>query len=236
MNLLPPTPTAGLDAPQRQRSADAVFQALHRDILTLQLLPGARLSETEVAEAMGVSRQPVRDAFYRLSTIGLLIIRPQRFTQVSLISEDEVMRARFVREALERAVVREACARFSGGDLALIEANLASQQQAVTARQAGAFHELDDQFHRLLCDLSGHAHVWAIIRDHKAHMDRVRFLSLSFALEEAFAGHRTVFEAIRRQDAEAASAAMGSHLARIKEQIKRIRQENIALFEPLAIS
>ena len=61
----------------RPSVADHVFDELRREILTLELAPGTKLSEVEVATQMGVSRQPVRDAFYRLSKLGFLLIRPQ---------------------------------------------------------------------------------------------------------------------------------------------------------------
>ena len=53
-------------------TTDAVFEALHAQILSLELLPGTRISEAEVAAKLGVSRQPVRDAFNRLSNLQLL--------------------------------------------------------------------------------------------------------------------------------------------------------------------
>jgi DNA-binding GntR family transcriptional regulator len=82
---------------------------LHSQILLLELPPGTKMSEVEVAKALGVSRQPVRDAFYRLSKLGFLSIRPQRATLVSQISSTAVLQARFVRNALEAETVRTAC-------------------------------------------------------------------------------------------------------------------------------
>ena len=73
--------------------ADSVFDELHRQILTLELQPGAKISEADVAKALGVSRQPVRDAFYRLSKLGFLSMRPQVATTVSLISKKSVQQA-----------------------------------------------------------------------------------------------------------------------------------------------
>ena len=72
-----------LEVPERPTVADQVYAELHRQILSLDLAPGAKISEIDVARAMGVSRQPVRDAFFRLSQLGFLVIRPQRATTVS---------------------------------------------------------------------------------------------------------------------------------------------------------
>ncbi len=116
-------PRSASRAPRRT-AADQVFEALYRQVVTLVLPPGARLSEVEVARAAGVSRQPVRDAFWRLSQLGFLTIRPQRSTEVSAISERAVQQARFVRTALEVETVRLAAARFGPVELAALEALL----------------------------------------------------------------------------------------------------------------
>jgi DNA-binding GntR family transcriptional regulator len=80
-----------LEPLNRPSVADTVFDELHSQILLLELPPGTKMSEVEVAKALGVSRQPVRDAFYRLSKLGFLSIRPQRATLVSQISSTAVL-------------------------------------------------------------------------------------------------------------------------------------------------
>lgn len=220
-----------LEPVQRPSVTDAIFEELHRQILALDLPPGTKMSEVDVARIMGVSRQPVRDAFYRLSTLGFLTIRPQRATVVSAISETAVMQARFIRSAIEAETVRMACERLGKDDFAALESVLDQQRIAADARDAVGFHALDDLFHREICERSGHGFAWDIIRENKAHMDRVRFLSLSFASQDAFGDHLKVMAALRLRDAPGAMAAMHAHLSRIKVQIRRIRAEHETFFE-----
>lgn len=215
----------------RPSVTDAVFEELYRQILSLELPPGTRMSETDVAQIMGVSRQPVRDAFYRLSVLGFLTIRPQRATIVSAIQESAVMQARFIRSAIEAETVRIACAVLTDADLQALERLLEDQHSAMQARDAVRFHALDDQFHREICERSGHGYAWDIIRENKAHMDRVRFLSLSFASPDAYGDHQKVMAALRARDAAAAMHEMRTHLSRIRTQIRRIRAENETCFE-----
>ena len=106
-------------------------------MVTLELPPGARLSEADVARAAGVSRQPVRDAFWRLSRLGFLTIRPQRADRDRAISEQAVLQARFVRTALEVETVRLAAARFSAREFAVLDALLARQAEAMEAEDRG---------------------------------------------------------------------------------------------------
>lgn len=219
-----------LERIQRPSVADSVFEELNRQILTLVLAPGTKLSEVDVAQALGVSRQPVRDAFYRLSKLGFLTIRPQRATMVSYISERAVKQARFMRTAIELETVREACERLTDKDFAALSAILDEQALTVAPQDAERFHRLDDQFHREICERSGHGYVWDTIRENKAHMDRVRYLSLSFASERAYSEHREILQAIQARDANAATAAIRKHLMRILDQIVQIRGTHSAYF------
>ena len=85
---------ATADVLERRTTTDEVFDRLHEEIVTLELLPGTKLSEVEVARRFGVSRQPVRDAFNRLSNLDLLLIRPQKATEVRGFSIERIARAR----------------------------------------------------------------------------------------------------------------------------------------------
>ncbi len=219
-----------LEPIQRSSVADSVFEELHRQILCLELPPGTKLSEFDVARALGVSRQPVRDAFYRLSKLGFLTIRPQRATVVSAISERSVMQARFIRLSIEAETARVACKTLTDADFEAIEAIIDQQASAVAARDTARFHDLDDQFHREICERSGTGFAWETAREMKSHMDRVRFLSLSFAQEDAFAEHKDILAAIRSRNEERAAEMVRIHLSRILNQIVRIRAENAAYF------
>lgn len=220
-----------LERIHRPSVADAVFEELNRQILTLVLAPGMKVSEVDVAQALGVSRQPVRDAFYRLSKLGFLTIRPQRATTVSLISERSVMQARFVRTAIELETVRAACERLTEQDFDALTAILDEQAGTVSPRDAERFHRLDDQFHREISERAGHGYVWDIIRENKAHMDRVRYLSLSFASERAYREHREILTAIQSRNVESATSAIRVHLMRIIDQIVQIRASYSTYFD-----
>lgn len=216
-----------LDLGLRQPTAtDRIFDELYQRIITLDLPPGARMSEAEVSRALGVSRQPVRDAFWRLSKLGFLTVRPQRATTVSPISEAAVRQAQFIRAAVEADTVRVAVSRLAAADFAALAAVLDAQQAAVEARAKERFHALDDAFHREICERAGLGFAWTLVRENKAHMDRARFLSLSFGLETALMEHRAILAALGARDEAAAVGAMRVHLARILLDLPRIRADN----------
>ncbi|MCZ4290330.1 GntR family transcriptional regulator [Hoeflea alexandrii] len=219
-----------LEPLNRPSVADTVFDELHSQILLLELPPGTKMSEVEVAKAFGVSRQPVRDAFYRLSKLGFLSIRPQRATLVSQISSTAVLQARFIRSAIEAETVRMACQVLTDDDMTALDAIIEKQRQAVEARDPVSFHGYDDQFHKEICERAGLGFAWDIIRENKAHMDRVRFLSLSFASQDAFGDHLLIMDALRARDETLAVQNMREHLSRIKKQIVRIRADHERYF------
>jgi DNA-binding GntR family transcriptional regulator len=215
-----------LDTGARPSAADQVFAELRHAILSLLILPGAKLSEIEVAAQMGVSRQPVRDAFYRLAKLGLLNIRPQRATTVTLISREAVMRARFLRTALEVETVRAAALAFGTADLAALQSLIDQQAIAMEADDRLSFHTLDDAFHLEICRGAGVPFAWEMIYEMKAHMDRVRMLSLAFASRRAWEEHVAILKAIKERDVDAAVGSMRFHLARISDTYDHIRQQN----------
>jgi DNA-binding GntR family transcriptional regulator len=197
---------------------------LQQRILALELPPRTRISEADVARRMGVSRQPVREAFKRLAKLGLLQIRPQSSTTVSLISEEAVQRARFIRTALEVQTCRTACAKLTGSGLEALASLIEAQKAAVEARDRERFHALDDQFHREICVQSGVGYVWELIHENKAHMDRIRMLSLdSSSQRHALDEHIDIFNAISARDPDAAAAAITKHLSRILVLIEEVK-------------
>jgi DNA-binding GntR family transcriptional regulator len=92
--------------PKHVSVVDQLYATLRAAIIDNALSPGARISEADVAQQYGVSRQPVREAFIKLANEGLLEVRPQRGTFVAKISLQAVMDARFVREAVEADIVK----------------------------------------------------------------------------------------------------------------------------------
>ena len=217
--------------PTAQSTTDMVFDALYKAVVQLDLPPGSRLSEAEVAERLQVSRQPVRDAFFRLASRGFLSIRPQRATLVTKISEAEVLHAAFIRIALETACMKEVIARISDDDLARLQSLLAAQAEAAARSDSGTFHALDEAFHAQLCQIGGQPKLWRLIHEQKGHMDRARYLSLSFNQAMAHAEHMEIFAALTARDATAAVTRLEAHLNKIRTHLDQIRRDHSAYFE-----
>lgn len=208
-------------------------RALREAIVTMRLRPGEMISEQEIATRYGVSRSPVREAFIRLGDAGLLKIRPQRGTLVVKISQIAVENARFIREAIECAVVRDAARRADKTDRTALGESLERQRAAAEARDGAAVFALDEEFHRLLAGIAGRPAAWDVVEEVKAQMDRVRFIDMSQAIPMSIvvAHHTTIAEAVTAGDAAAAERAMRAHLALILESLPRLAAAYPDLFE-----
>ncbi|ADZ70916.1 GntR family transcriptional regulator [Polymorphum gilvum] len=221
-------------ASRRQASfGNRVYRTLKQAIVQLQLRPGNSLSEADVARKLGVSRQPVREAFIKLADVGLVQVRPQRGTFVELISRKEVENARFIREAIEVALVRKAALEASPASIDAFKGLLRRQEAAAAAGQHSEFLQLDERFHEAIADSVDCRRAWLVVEDLKVQMDRVRFLSLPAATPMAtlVAQHADIVAAIEAHDPDAAAAAMSGHLREILTSLPRIAEDFSDLFD-----
>lgn len=210
-----------------------VERDLREAIISLDLKPGARLSEQEIADQLRVSRQPVREALIALARANLVEVRPKRGTIVVKISARKMMEARFVRAAIETAVVRRACENFDPWARSTIDGNLARQRAACAIGDYTSFRKEDEQFHIAIATGAGCGLAWSVIADIKAHVDRVCNLQLRKAesMPGLIAQHEKIVDAIDRRDAEAAVAAMSEHLNSILVDLPDIAASHPELFE-----
>lgn len=212
---------------------DQVFTSLYDAVVSLRLPPGTKVSESEVAKQLDVSRQPVRDAFFRLSNLGFLLIRPQRATLITRISEQAVRDAVFMRTALELACLREAVRRATADDVAGLRAILREQGTALGPDDAPRFQALDEAMHKRMCAVAGHPHVWTVILEHKAHLDRIRFLTLSGdRRQQVLVEHGGVVDAVEAGDAALAEARLRMHLESVLDVLPAMQAASPEYFEP----
>jgi DNA-binding GntR family transcriptional regulator len=217
----------------RRTSADIVFEQIYDQIITLGLMPGDKISEAEVAERFGISRQPVRDAFNRLDNLRLIQIQPQRATMVKKFSLPGIAAARFIRLALEIEIIKVACQKWSPEKEPQFVENLAAQERAVDALDQTAFHGLDEEFHRLIADTADAPFAFELILQKKAQVDRICVLSLKDGegMRSLLDDHRQIFELLRAGDATGAEAVLRVHLSRIESTIDKIHREHADYFE-----
>ncbi|MBS8258871.1 GntR family transcriptional regulator [Roseibium polysiphoniae] len=217
----------------RRTSVDEIFDDLYDDITSMRLRPGDRISEADIAAKFGVSRQPVRDAFSRLENLNLLLIRPQRATEVRRFSAREIEKSRFVRAAVEAEVFRRAARLCDDGGEALLEKCLADQRKVIAEQDYEAFGALDYAFHKLLCEIAKVDFAFDVIRSEKAKVDRLCMLGLAKEdrMPQLLDDHGAIVAAVTGGDEEKAVEAGMIHLSRLDATIERISAINANYFE-----
>ncbi len=217
----------------RRSTSDVIFQQLKTDIMALNILPGAKLSEAEVAEKFGVSRQPVREALTLLAREDLVVIRPQKATRVRHFSSKTIANARFCRRALEIEVCKLACKNWSKLYDPSFQRNLSAQADSINTHDTNAFHQLDEDFHGLLTDVAQTPYAFDQIKLHKAHVDRICALSLKQTQEmiDLTDDHTRIYECITRGDSDGVETALRDHFDRIGSFIASVHLEKPDYFE-----
>ncbi|WP_341367237.1 GntR family transcriptional regulator [Yoonia sp. BS5-3] len=218
----------------RRTSVDVVFDHLYDEISSLKLLPGDKISEADIAAQFGVSRQPVRDAFSRLENLDLLLIRPQRATEVKRFSSREITKSRFVRAAVESEVLRRAAKECDPIGAAQLDAALTLQAATVAAGDYDKFGAQDYAFHQTLCEIAKAEFAFEVIQQEKARVDRLCVLSLSKEnrMTQLLKDHETIAARVKEHDAEGAVAAGMQHLSRLDDTITAISNANEDYFDP----
>ncbi len=218
---------------ERRTSVDTVFSHLYDEIVSMRLLPGSKISEAEIAGVFGISRQPVRDAFSRLENLDLLLIRPQKATEVKRFSSAAITTARFVRAAIEAEVLRRAARVCGGAGTKLLQDCLTEQEKAVADNDYDKFRSLDYTFHETLCVVGEVEYAFDVMAKEKAKVDRLCVLGLSqdSRLDILLEDHTLIAESISNNDEEAAVAAGMQHLTRLDATINTIHKENVDYFD-----
>lgn len=199
-----------------------VFRALKAAILSVRLLPGTPLSEVAIAEVLGMSRTPVREALKELSTESLLDIFPQAGTVVSPIRMALIEHGCFVRDALEGTNLLDVMCALDATGRKRIRRILDAQAQVLAGEDFAAFFVQDEALHRLMFELSGRLPVWTLVNQAKQHVDRARLLLTrdNMAIcRRAYDEHLVIVRALFDHDEAALRAALHGHVMSVADSV-----------------
>lgn len=227
--------------PRTATAASKIYSDLRSELVSLQRVPGAAVSEAEIALSYGVSRTPVREAILKLSDEGLLDIYPQSGIFVSRIPMAALPEAIVIRRALEATTARLAAERAATSQILVLRSILERQREANAARKNDAFHRADEMFHATIAEVAGYPGIWTLIQQVKVHVDRYRLLTLPQEghIALVIAEHEAILTAIEARDPAGARVAMEFHLdlGRLLSHISAIQSihpEFFAATEPVS--
>ena len=215
-----------------ERGRDYAKRVIRDKIISLELEPGAVISDRELASWMNLSRTPVREALLDLAKVKIVEIYPQRGSVVAPIDYNLVEEAQFVRSVLEVAVVQLACERATQEQLEQLKESVALQEFYYQHGSSETLLEMDDEFHRLLFQIAGRMQAYEMMQSITVHFDRVRSLAVTAVKEHLWmSDHRNICEAVAAHDQEAARQLMEKHLNRYKVDEKALREQYPQYFQ-----
>lgn len=210
-------PRAGLERLERRATSDVIANELRRRVMDGTLSPGTQLGEVAIAESLGVSRGPVREALQRLIQEGLVVAERYRGVFVATLGDDDVVDIYLARATVERAAAAEIVRRADEGAIQRLD-KLVSRMKAAARRRTSwrKVAELDLQFHETLVEAAGSRR---LVRMYETLVAETRMCLMALEAdypdwEDVVGEHERLLDALRRADTDEVVTAVDEHLRR----------------------
>ena len=210
-------------------NVDRAVSALRQMIFTGELTPGSDHLETELAEKLGMSRTPIREAALMLQAQGLVEMRPRRGIRISPVSAQDMSDIYDILTELESlAAKRAAQAGYSATDLETLAAAIADMDTALRADDLRAWADADDRFHRELVRLGRNARLSMIVSVMRDQVRRARATTLFIRPRpsQSNADHRAVYQAIADGDAPTAHDTHHAHRRAARDMLVALLEKH----------
>lgn len=218
---------------RRTSTSHELYKRLRDRIVSLEFLPGAPLSRTELAASYGVSQTPVRDALQMLEKEGLVVVFPQSRTEVTRIDLAQARETQFLRMSLELEVVRTLCIRNATPAVERAARLVQLQHTALTVdADLERFAALDRQFHYQMFEDAAVLDLWELVQSRSGHIDRLRKLNLMDPGKAAtiLVAHQEIVTQMRQFDVAATQEAVRRHLSGTLAQVEEIKRAHAGYF------
>lgn len=188
------------------------------------LKPQETLSDIKIADALNISKSPVRESLKRLEQEELIKMMPQSKTFVLPINQEKVESSCKLREVIELLLVSEAVKHITNDDFLILESIIEKQQQAIDIKNYEEFFEYDVAFHYQIAKIAKLLDAWKILQKVNIHIDRVRYLTTNDNswTNKAIVDHRKILIALKEKNKTKVKREMISHLTRVKKVTDKI--------------
>ncbi|HOJ77242.1 MAG TPA: GntR family transcriptional regulator [Bacillota bacterium] len=207
---------------------ELVFETMREAIINGQLRPGERMMEIQLAEEMGVSRTPVREAIRKLELEGLVVMIPRKGAYVAGLSLKDIADVFEIRRALEGLAAELAADRITDQELENLERYLVKISEEIECGDLNKVVEIDTDFHTLLYQASRNSKLTQIINNLREQIQRFRTTSLSLPgrMRVALDEHRKIVEAISSRDGELARKIAQEHIENAENSMMSMVQQD----------
>lgn len=203
---------------------ERVYIQLKQEILENRIAPGTVLQEVPLAESLGVSRGPIREALGRLASEGLVTVTPRRGAVVTALTKRDFLEAYQVREALEALAVSLAVPRLTRDDFVELERLMAEMDASAAAGDVTRFFDANSAFHEAFVVAAGNAKLLEMYRLLIGQMGPYRRPSASLrgSLAVSIAEHRGIIDAARELETDRTVALVLDHIRVPQRRLERI--------------
>jgi len=202
---------------ERKFLRDLVYEKLQQSLLEEKFNPGDKITEKEIAEELGVSRTPVREALYRLAATGLIKIIPHRGFIVSKWTVKELKDVMAVRMLLEKLAIKLAIENILPEEIEELKTLVIEIEKAVKEKNISKSSDLNTLFHDKIILASRNMELFEIMKSLKNKIWSFRIISLSSPkrLDDSFKEHREILAALTNRDISRAQELIQKHIQRI---------------------
>ncbi len=193
---------------------DVVFNTLRKAILRGNLEPGEHLREIHLADKLGVSRTPIREAIRKLELEGLVVMIPRKGAVVAEITEKSLRDVLEVRRVLEALAVRLACEKILDEEVEELKVAAKAFEEALETGDVTAFAEADVRFHDIIYRATDNQRLIQLLYNLREQMYRYRveYLKRDDAHETLLEEHQAIIDTIERRDEDNAVKAVCTHI------------------------
>ena len=193
---------------------DIVFKTLREAIITGDLQPGERLMEIKLANELGVSRTPVREAIRKLELEGLVIMTARKGAEVAPINEKDLREVLEIRKALESLACALACKNIKDINIRKLKAVNAEISKAIEADNIELITKKDVEFHEMINTLTDNNRLIQMLHQLKEHIFRYRFEYIKEMKNKQVIvdEHNRIIDALSERDPEKASKELEQHI------------------------
>lgn len=202
---------------------ELAYRALVRLITSGELKPGQPIEERGLIDRLGISRTPFREAISLLERDGLIVSEPYKGQTVRALRRKEIEDLYALRKALECFAIRLAIEYISNADIKIIDQMLTESLAALKVGDLEGYAARDDEFHRLIAELSGNSALIDTLERLSLQIQTCRAianLDAEFA-EEAIAERDAILAALRARDADAAAALLDTHISHAQSAVMK---------------
>jgi DNA-binding GntR family transcriptional regulator len=213
---------------------ELVLDAIRSAIMSGTLQPRERLMEIQMAEELGVSRTPIREALRKLELEGFIVMVPRKGAYVADLSFKDIADVFEIRAALEGLAAGLAAERITEEELEDMERLLVEKRDAITQNDIGKLVEADTKFHALMYKASRNERLSSIISNLREQIQRFRLTSLSYPgrMKESLAEHKQIVEAIQSRDIQIARHLAQEHIENAENVlIECLKKEGLSIRE-----